>query len=246
MKFGFFDSGLGGLLMMQLCKEKYPEHNYVYVGDTVNLPYGPRDANEIEGFMSPYICWLLEKAHCDYVIIACNTASVKALEIFYLKFPSYRNKVIGITNPTISYLENLDGNRSLLLLATQGTVASKLYDIHINIDQVAMPGLVDLIESGKKSEALKMVIDALRYYPDITEVFLGCTHYVWLQKNLQDMFPDISFIGQDIILQELIESLAKNNKTPDDFLIQQPEYYVSGSSMEYSERYGIPFKKLLL
>jgi len=247
MKFGFFDSGLGGLLMMQSCILQHPHNNYVYVGDTKNLPYGPRASVEIDYLMEPYLLYLIEEEKCDYVFIACNTASVRALPIFIKKYPHYKHHIIDIIIPTLEFLNNISP-AEILVLATQGTVASKVYTQIKDtiVRQVAMPGLVDLIEQGRKVEAIIMVRDALSYYPSITSVLLGCTHYVWLKDDLKTCFPSISFISQDTLLKKVINKLSLRTKKQRDFIFHKPRYYVSGSSIEYSKKYNFPFKKLPL
>lgn len=242
MRLGFFDSGLGGLLMMESCRKHYPNHEYIYVGDTQNLPYGPRTAEEIEGFMSPYLLWLLNEKECNYVVIACNTASVKALPIFQKKYPEYASRIINIVDPTCTYLqENIDADQSLVVLATQGTVKSMMYNNQgIQTQQIPMPGLVDLIESDKKDAALSMVRDALSYYQDVNVVLLGCTHYSWLTEDLQKMNSSIEFISQDKILHNIIASFPVLDVT------EAPEYYISEENKLYTESYNIEVQILQL
>ncbi len=242
MKLGFFDSGLGGLLMMESCKKKYPNHQYVYLGDTKNLPYGPRSSEDIESFMSPYICYLLEDQNCDYVFIACNTASVRALPLFKRKYSHYTNKVIGIVKPSCDFLKStLRSADELLVLGTQGTVASNLYRVLPKIQQVAMPGLVELIEENKKKEALVLVQDALTYYPNITHVLLGCTHYSWLKQDLKKYYPNIYFISQDIVLCNVLQNLLKKES-----IQKTSHYFVSSSSQEYIQKYNKNFIQIIL
>jgi glutamate racemase len=106
MKIGFFDSGMGGLFMMQSCIEEYRNHEYVYVGDTKNLPYGPRDSVEIFELMSPYILWLFNEQKCDYVVLACNTASAQSLDMLIQKYPEYKKRLINIVTLTQSYINS--------------------------------------------------------------------------------------------------------------------------------------------
>lgn len=244
MKFGFFDSGLGGFLMMESCSSTYPQNEYVYVGDTAHLPYGPRDESEISAYMAPYLLWLLKEQKCDYVFIACNTASVKALPLFKKKFPAYSNKVIGIVEPTCDFLnKNIKKKDHLVVLATQGTVASGLYGFMSGVNQIPMPGLVELIEENRRQEALILVQDALSYYPDTTHLLLGCTHYAWLQEDLSMLYPDFKIISQDIILHEILEVLSKKIEYKKEY-IPDSRYFVSSDPVTYSQKYNKEFQHL--
>ena len=120
MKIGFFDSGLGGLLVMEVCRKILPGNSYVYLGDTLNLPYGPRETKDILRLATPAIDYLLEVKSCDLVVVACNTISVRALDEYRKLYPHHAEKVIGINQPTEMYLtkSSLD---SLLVLATSGS-----------------------------------------------------------------------------------------------------------------------------
>jgi len=213
MKIGFFDSGMGGLFMMQSCSETYPNHNYIYVGDTQNLPYGPRKSQEILGLMSPYLLWLLEVKKCDYVLVACNTASAQALESFINVYPKYSEKIMNIVHLTQNYLQaNIPQTKTLLVLATKRTVESQVYQKN-GTEQLAMPGLVDLIELGDRKGAFAMLTNALSYYPEINYVLLACTHYVALFETLKNFYPEIQFITQDSIIQSWIKDLPSKERS---------------------------------
>jgi glutamate racemase len=239
MRLGFFDSGLGGLLVMESCRKAHPKHEYIYLGDTKNLPYGPRESKEVYNLMKPYLLYLLDLKKCDYVIVACNTASVRALGFFIAEFPQHESNLINITESTVDLLAKLKSqNQRTLVLATQGTVKSTVYQS--SYDQVAMPGLVELIEYNHRKEAIFMVDDVLSYYPNINNVLLGCTHYLFLQKTLQEKYPHINFIGQEVLLVELISPLAETD------IYSGPEYYLSADEDVYASRYKLPFQLINL
>lgn len=229
MIIGFFDSGLGGLLMMESLRAKYRYDDFIYVGDTENLPYGPKNKFDILANMEPYLLWLFEEKKCDYICIACNTASVKSLGLFIKKNPHYQNRFIDIVNPTIEYLKTVD---AALVLATTGTVFSGQYKVHEGIKQIPMPGLVDLIEEFREEEALVMIDDALLYYPDIQYVMLGCTHYVFLKDRLSKKYPKKKFISQSDFVLGQIHKIGTFGKKGSD------EYFVSKESRLYSQKYN--------
>ena len=247
MKLGFFDSGMGGVFMMQECIKALPYNNYVYLGDTANLPYGPKSSEDILKYMTPCLLWLIEEQACDYLIVACNTASAQALGEFIKNYPQYQNKIINIVEITQEYLQNqVAFYEEILVLATQRTVTSKVYE---NIDnhsmkQLAMPGLVDLIELDDRGGALSMVKDALSYYPKVNYLLLGCTHYVYLEENLKEQYPDITILGQDSILTSYLKKHLQGNVSSEENGVH--EYYVSGDPEVYSKQFNTLFHKIIL
>src|SRR5690606_13256522 len=166
MTLGFFDSGMGGLYMMEACMKIYPKHDYIYLGDTKHLPYGPKKVREILDHMTPHLLFLLEEKECDYLIVACNTASSQSLHLFLDAYPRYKNRIINIVSITKQYfLNSTIKNEPLLVLATERTVASRVYeDITKKVHQIPMPGLVDLIERDNRKSALVMMQGALSNY----------------------------------------------------------------------------------
>lgn len=240
MKIGFFDSGMGGLFMMQSCIEEYRNHEYVYAGDTKNLPYGPRDSVEIFELMSPYILWLFNEHKCDYVVLACNTASAQSLDMLIQKYPEYKKRLINIVTLTQSYINSeIKDPQQLLVLATERTVKSEVYQTS-NTQQLAMPGLVDLIESGDREASRTTIVDALLHYSGVDYVLLGCTHYADLIKTLSDAYPEITFIAQDSIINIWISKLKDETKN------LAPEYYVSGDPYDYEKVFDIPIQRIVL
>lgn len=239
MRLGFFDSGLGGFFMMESCIKKNPNHEYIYVGDTEHLPYGPRPAKEIYTIMRPYLLWLLEEKKCDYVVIACNTAAVQALPLFIKEFPEHKNHILNIIHGTLGFLNSRSLDQSsVLVLATQGTTASGIYKK--SYDQVAMPGLVECIESNDCSSALAMVSDVISHYHNIDTILLACTHYVYLKEMLQQKYPTINFISQDVFLVEIINTFASSIDP------SVPIYYTTADPTRYIDRYHKQFHLLSL
>ncbi len=253
MKLGFFDSGLGGLYVMENVQQQHPEHEYIFLGDTKNLPYGPRESEEIALFIEPLLLYLLEEELCDHVIIACNTASVRAVPIFYNLHPEYVNQVHRIDVPTKHAIANRDLDR-LLVLATQQTVNSGTYlelkQQGTKVVQQAMPGLVDLIEDGDWNGAHAMCKDALSYFLNEDKVLLGCTHYLWLASTLRQEYPERTFIGQSEIIADYIQELkpmvASRNiaSIRESSLESVTRYFVTGDALAYSKKHHRLFEAL--
>ncbi len=246
MKFGFFDSGLGGLLLMRSCMQQIPDHSYVYVGDTKNLPYGPRESQEICGLMTPYLLYLFQSEQCDYVVVACNTACARALPLFLKIHPEYTDRCINIISLTQYVLGN-NSFKDVVLLGTQGTINSGIYtDVNDSIHAVAMPGLVEVIEQGMDLAAIAMVRDVLMEYPECSDLFLCCTHYVYLRETLRGLYPNISIHGQDEYVRDCIQDLISGVDLDQDHELADVKYFVSGDPNVYQNAYGISCKKIIL
>jgi len=240
MKFGFFDSGMGGVFMMQACLQKFPGHDYVYLGDTKNLPYGPKESLDILTCMEPHILALIVEHQCDHVFIACNTASAQALDLFFEKYPQYKNKVHNIVEMTHNYFTNLGGSlKSTLVLATHRTVASNVYKNLLGspVYQQEMPGLVDLIESQEYDDGMVLIEYAISYYPDSENILLACTHYIALKKHISKKYPTIEIKGQDEVLINYMQQFPVAN-----VVVGEYEYFITEKNNHYERAFGVPFK----
>lgn len=217
MKIGFFDSGLGGLIIMKSVALLLPEYDYEFFGDTENLPYGDKTEEEIYEFTKHGIEHLFEK-ECSLVIIACNTASaetLRKLQDTYLKEEYPDRKILGVIIPVVEEVIECHA-RKTLLIATKRTVASSKYDREFakfnskpELFSLPTPDLVPLIEEGKIDEALELV------FPIIDELIekggdsliLGCTHYTLLREGIKDRYgQDLMVFSQDEIIPKKVYS----------------------------------------
>ena len=225
MKIGFFDSGLGGLTILRAVAKRIPQYDYIYYGDTVNLPYGDKSEEEIYKFTQTGVTELF-KRDCGLVIIACNTASAKTLRrlqdtFLFNNYPERR--VLGVIIPTVEAL--LDSStKNALLLTTKLTIESGKYDTelnkqtirHRNLISVPMSKLVPLIEAGKTEEALLHAIEtidnSLQRAGEVDTVVLGCTHYTLLTEGLRKHYLNrLKVISQDEIIPEKLATYLANH-----------------------------------
>ena len=210
MKIGIFDSGLGGLLLAGAIRQALPDYDYLYLGDTKNLPYGNRSQEEIYRFTHAAFSFLFQH-DCGLVIIACNTASAEALRRIQVDFP----RTLGVLIPAAEIVSAPVG-----VLATSSTVASgafvrEIEKLHpeLPITQVATPLLVPMIESGEL-ENLPAVLE--EYLTPIREsgcreLILGCTHYVAIKDQIRDALPGVKIISQDeVVPEKLREYLSRH------------------------------------
>ena len=202
---GIFDSGYGGLTILSKIRESMPEYDYLYLGDNARTPYGTRSFEVVYEFTSQAVKTLFDRG-CQLVILACNTASAKALRtIQQIDLPKIdpRKRVLGIIRPTVEYLGELTTSRHVGLLATSGTIKSQSYPLEIKklfpdiiVSGEACPIWVPLVENGEAhSEGadyfVRCHIDNLLAKDDkIDTIILGCTHYPILYDKIRRYTPD--------------------------------------------------------
>ncbi len=223
MKIGFFDSGLGGLLILQAVVRELPQYDYVYYGDTANLPYGDKSEEEIYEFTKVAVEELFSR-DCILVIIACNTASaetLRRLQDTILIGPLSNRRILGVIVPTVEVVAAAKPKR-VVLMATKRTVESGKYerelkklDPALELISVATPGLVPRIEAGQDAEAIAMAKAVLEAEArEGSVVILGCTHYTLLTEALREHFGDSRMIisQAEVIPSSLKDYLARHRE----------------------------------
>lgn len=226
MKIGVFDSGIGGLTVLKRLIDKYPNNEYIYYGDTKNIPYGDKSIDELKVLASNIIDFLIKK-EVDMIVIACGTVSSNLSN--YLK-DKYNIKIIDIISPVINYLSNSNYEK-IGVIATQATINSKIFSDNIkkNIKEVACPKFVPLIESDNITELDNYFNIYLNDLKDRDLIVLGCTHYPlikdeinrYLKNNIKllDMAECISDITNDginkvdLYFSKLDDNVVKNINT---------------------------------
>jgi len=234
MAVGIFDSGLGGLTVLDAVAKRLPDLPLVYLGDSAHAPYGVRDADDVYDLT----CKATERlwqAGCDLIILACNTASAAALRRMQESFIPEDKRVLGVFVPLIEALTERNwGDNSpprevevkhVALFATPATVASRAFQrelafraIGVDVEAQACGGVVDAIEDGDMILAEALVrshVDALkRKMPEPQAAILGCTHYPLMEDSFQAALgEDVKVFSQASIVAE---SLA-------DYLDRHPE-----------------------
>jgi glutamate racemase len=224
---GIFDSGFGGLTIMKEIVEKLPEYDYIYLGDNARAPYGPLPFETVFEYTLESVQWFFEQG-CNLVILACNTASAKALrniqqnELY--KFEPIK-RVLGVIRPTTELIGNFTKTNLIGILATEGTVASASYVIETNkfypnivVQQEACPEWVKLVETGKhfSEEAnisvQKHINNILQKDSAIDSLVLACTHYPLLIETIEKYTPKgVKIIEQGKIVAESLENYLANH-----------------------------------
>lgn len=202
---GIFDSGYGGLTILSQIRAQMPEYDFLYLGDNARTPYGTRSFEVVYEFTSQAVRTLFDMG-CQLVILACNTASAKALRtIQQIDLPKIdpRKRVLGIIRPTVEYLGDITSTRHVGILATSGTIKSQSYPLEIKklfpditVSGEACPMWVPLVENNEaQSEGTDYFvgrhIDNLLAKDDMIDtIILGCTHYPILYDKIRRHTPE--------------------------------------------------------
>lgn len=201
---GVFDSGYGGLTILRQFRQVLPQYDYLYLGDNARTPYGTRSYEVVYEFTLQAVKKLFAMG-CHLVILACNTASAKALKTIQendLPNLDPERRVLGVIRPTAECIGDLTQSRHIGILATQGTVNSKSYSLEIQklfpdivVSGEACPMWVPLVENnefdspGADYFVQKRIGNLLRQDPDIDTIILGCTHYPLLLNKILKYTP---------------------------------------------------------
>lgn len=226
---GIFDSGYGGLTVFDKIRQRLPEYDYIYLGDNARTPYGPRSFEVVYQFTRQAVMHLFAEG-CRLVILACNTASAKALRTIQQQdLPGWdaQRRVLGVIRPTVERMDELSQTKHIGVLGTVGTISSASYSLevekmfpHIRVTGEACPMWVPLVENGEYNSpgadyfVQKHINHLLESDPLIDTLILGCTHYPLLLEKIRKYTPDsVTLLPQG---ECVAESLA-------DYLVRHPE-----------------------
>ena len=260
---GVFDSGYGGLTILKELVKQLPQYDYLYLGDNARAPYGTRSFETVYQYTLEAVQWFFNQG-CELVVLACNTASAKALRTIQQKDlaqfgPSRR--VLGVIRPTAEVIGRFSESGQLGVLATKGTVISESYLLEIahffpamTVFQQACPMWVPLIENGEHEGAgadyfVKDSLDQLmRQSPAIDTVLLACTHYPLLIPKIETNLPaHIQVVSQgEIVAQSLANYLERHPAMADNCSKNgHIRFCTTDSTSDFDEKGAIFFGKSL-
>jgi glutamate racemase len=219
---GVFDSGFGGLTVLREIELQLPEFDYLYLGDNARSPYGSRSFETVYEYTLEAVRWLFGQG-CPLIILACNTASAKALRSIQqndLARIAPDNRVLGVIRPVTEQVGTISSSGHIGIFGTAGTVNSQSYVIEINryfpevtVTQEACPMWVPLVENGEAASEgadffIRQHIDRLcGADPLIDTVVLGCTHYPLLEEKIRKYLPpSITLVSQGAIVARSLEA----------------------------------------
>ena len=250
---GVFDSGYGGLTILSEIRKKLPDYDFLYLGDNARAPYGNRSFDIVYEYTLEAVKLLFNRG-CHLVILACNTASAKALRTIQqqdLAGIDPNKRVLGVIRPSTEEIGLLTKSKHVGVLATEGTVQSQSYILELQkfapeivVNQHACPLWVPLIETNKHfSEAGKNIISEdvftlLAKDSEIDTIILGCTHYPLVQEYLESVVSrEIKIVSQGEIVARKLEQYLLNHPEIDKYCSRNStvQYLTTEDSQVFDE-----------
>ena len=250
---GVFDSGYGGLTILDKIREVLPEYDYIYLGDNARAPYGTRSFEVVYEFTRQAVNKLFDMG-CHLVILACNTASAKALRSIQMNdLPGIdpARRVLGVIRPTVECVGEISKNQHIGGRATAGTIKSESYplEIHklfpeIQVSGTACPMWVSLVENNESQDEgadyfiQKYINQLLSKDPQIDTVILGCTHFPILLPKIRQYIPEhISVIAQGEYVAESLKDYLKRHPEMDAKCTKNGncQFYTTEAEEKFSE-----------
>ncbi len=224
---GIFDSGYGGLTVLKSIKKVLPQYDYLYLGDNARAPYGTRSFDVVYQYTLQAVNYLFQQ-NCNLIILACNTASAKALRTIQQqnlpqKFPNRR--VLGVLRPTTEEVGNITKSGHVGVLGTTGTVKSDSYKIeinkffpHVKVTQQSCPMWVPLVENNCFNEAggqyfvQKYLAEIFEKDEQIDTLILACTHYPILKESILKYLPNgVRLVEQGNLVANKLDDYLKRH-----------------------------------
>lgn len=256
---GIFDSGYGGLTVLREIRKAMPEYDYLYLGDNLRAPYGPLSFETVYHYTLDCVKWLFSQG-CPLVVLACNTASAKALRTIQqndLEKIAPGKRVLGVIRPTAEVIGNYTNSGHVGIMGTIGTVQSGSYLLeiekffpHVKAVQQACPEWVELVESGKydapeADEPVKRHIDELLNKDEkIDAILLACTHYPLLMKKIRQFVPaGVKITDQgEIVAQSLKDYLHRHPEIEETCSKSgQIQFFTTGDKKDFDNHASVFF-----
>ncbi|MDQ3682327.1 MAG: glutamate racemase [Bacteroidota bacterium] len=259
---GVFDSGFGGLTVLREFVDRLPGYDYLYLGDNARTPYGARSFETVYRYTLECVKWMLQQ-NCPLIILACNTASAKALRSIQqndLEKISSKARVLGVIRPTTEVIGNYTSSNQIGILATTGTVQSESYLIEIEkffpnvrIVQEACPMWVPLVENGEHTGKgadyfiERHIKNMLKTNPEVDTLLLACTHYPLLKEKIRKYLPtSVKIISQGEIAAKSLQAYLEKYPQMDVRISKNKQrlFYTTDSSKDFNNKastfYGEP------
>lgn len=250
---GIFDSGYGGLTILSEIQSLLPEYDYIYLGDNSRAPYGSRSFDIVYEFTKQAVEKLFEMG-CNLIILACNTASAKALRTIQQKdlpLIDPAKRVLGVIRPTVEVLGSISKNGHIGVLGTIGTIQSQSYTLEISkfypsykVTGEACPMWALLVENNEYENdgadffIKKNITNLLEKDPNIDSIILGCTHYPLLLNKIKKHLPsDINIISQGPYVANSLKEYLYRHPEMDIMCTKNgiTKYYSSEASEKFEE-----------
>jgi glutamate racemase len=258
---GIFDSGYGGLTVLKEIVKQLPQYDYLYLGDNARAPYGNRSFDTVYHYTLQCVEWFFNQG-CSLVILACNTASAKALRTIQqndLPKIAPQKRVLGVIRPTVEVIGSFSETQAVGVLATNGTVASLSYPMeaakfypNLKVYQEACPMWVPLIEANEHTSkgadyfVKQNVKNIFEKGESIDVLLLGCTHYPLLKDKIEEYLPvGVKLVSQgEIVAQSLAKYLVRHSEI--DTLCSKKgtrKFYTTDSTEDFDNHAAIFYEE---
>jgi len=256
---GVFDSGYGGLTVLKEIINKLPQYDYIYLGDNARAPYGNRSFDTVYRYTLECVKWFFDQG-CHLVILACNTASAKALRTIQqsdLPKIDKGKRVLGVIRPTTEIIGRFSDSGHVGILGTTGTVSSNSYVLEIEkffpdlkVYQQACPIWVPLVENNEYDNhgtdffVKKCIQQLLSQDPAIDTILLACTHYPILLEKIKEYSPaDMKILTQGEIVAESLQDYLKRHPEMESACSKsgRREFYTTDSTEDFDNHASIFF-----
>lgn len=260
---GIFDSGYGGLTVMKEIVKALPAHDYIYLGDNARAPYGTRSFDTVYRYTLECVKWFFDQG-CPLVVLACNTASAKALRTIQqndLPKMAPDRRVLGVIRPTTEIIGNFSMSGEVGILATAGTVASDSYPIEISkffpqlkVYQEACPMWVPLVENNEHNRPgadyfIRQHVDRLMEKSGLIDtVLLACTHYPLLAEKILQCLPEgVELLSQGEIVANSLMDYLQRHPSMDGRITKRGtrKFYTTDSVADFEKHASIFFGEAL-
>ncbi|MDR0427032.1 MAG: glutamate racemase [Dysgonamonadaceae bacterium] len=257
---GLFDSGYGGLTILEEIRRLLPQYDYVYLGDNARTPYGTRSYEVVYEFTLQAVKRLFAEG-CPLIILACNTASAKALRTIQqndLPKMDSRRRVLGIIRPTVESVAGLTRTNHVGVFGTQGTIQSESYPLEIHklfpeivVTGEACPMWVPLVENGEYDSPgadffiRKNVDSILKKDSLIDTLILGCTHYPLLENKIRQYLPEkIKIVSQGKYVAAGLADYLKRHPEMDELCTKKASvrFYTTESERKFADMASVFLK----
>lgn len=250
---GVFDSGFGGLTILKEIQTSMPEYDYIYMGDNARAPYGPRDFDTVYQFTWQAVQWFFQQG-CELVILACNTASAKALRTIQQQnlpngFESKR--VLGVIRPTAEIIGDYTQSKHVGILGTNGTVQSESYLLEIQkffpeilVSQQACPEWVEIVENNTieseyaQNAVQKHIKAILKKDAKIDALLLACTHYPLLINSIgKYVDKDVRIISQGALIAKSLKNYLNRHPEMEEKCSksQKLSFFTTGDPINFDQ-----------
>lgn len=249
---GIFDSGLGGLTIARAIQQALPHEHFIYYGDTLNFPFGEQSVELIQRYCLQITRFLLNR-RCKIIVIACNSASVAAIDILQREF-SERVLFVNIVEPVIAYLAQLPATKPIGMIGTTQTIQSNFYQkklaiaqANIQLHALATPLLAPAIEENLSSPHIDTLLHDYLSQPELTNIaslLLACTHYPLVYQKFLTYYQgrNVEVIDPSTLVAKFTTALLTRRELLNSATTLGPhEYYVSHLSEKFKNHIELLF-----